>query len=244
MLRLATEPPLTGVDAEDLDAVAARLRAAATDGRLLADGPDLLAEAEGLALAYRAEHLVLDAEPAAAAIEELAADTGFTLVREVLQMRRSLPLGETGAVATRPFRPGSDDAAWLELNNRAFAWHPEQGDWDAERLRATLAEPWVDLDGFLVLEQDHEMVGFCWTKVHADDDPPVGEIFVIAVDPDRHGRGLGRALTLAGLTHLADRGLTVGMLYVEASNAAARTLYRDLGFSVFDSHRWWSRPVT
>lgn len=244
MLHLATEPPLTGVDADDLAAITARLRLAADEERLLVDGPGLLAEAEGLALAYRAEHLVLDAEPASAAVEELAADTGFTLTREVLQMRRPLPLDEAAALATRSFRPDQDAAAWLELNNRAFAWHPEQGGWDDARLQRTLAEPWVDLAGFLVLEQDGALVGFCWTKVHADLDPPLGEIFVIAVDPDHHGRGLGRALTVAGLDHLAGRGITEGMLHVEASNVPARKLYRDLGFSVFDTHRWWSRPVT
>ena len=55
---------------------------------------------------------------------------------------------------------------------------------------------------------------------------------MIAVDPDFVGRGLGRALTVAGLEHLAGRGLTVGMLYVEADNAPAVGLYESLGFTV------------
>jgi mycothiol synthase len=58
----------------------------------------------------------------------------------------------------------------------------------------------------------------------------LGEIYVIAVDPDVTGRGLGRDLTQAGLDHLADRGLTVGMLYVEDDNEAALGLYRQMGF--------------
>ncbi len=115
---------------------------------------------------------------------------------------------------------------------------------DRARWQAALAEPWVDLDGFLVHERDGRLAGFCWTKVHAGTDPPLGEIFVIAIDPDLHGQGLGRALTLAGLAHLATAGLGTAMLYVEASNQAARRLYRDLGFTVFDSHRFWSRGVS
>ena len=77
--------------------------------------------------------------------------------------------------------------------------------------------------------------GFCWTKVHAGTDPPIGEIFVIGVDPSAHGRGLGGALTVAGLDHLAGLGLTLGMLYVDESNSGARKMYARLGFT--EHHR-------
>lgn len=246
MLSLSTHPPLPGIDAADLADVAARLAALEGDpDALRAQGPALLDEAAGLALAYRAADLVLDAEPAAPAVEELAADTGFSLTREVLQMRRPLPVDEPWDLPVRPFVPGADDEAWLAVNNRAFDWHPDQGGWSAQDLQDRLAEPWVDLDGFLVHECDERgLTGFCWTKVHADVEPPLGEIYVIAADPDAHGQGLGRALVLAGLDHLADRGLGTAMLWVEASNLAALRLYRELGFTVFDSHRWWSRPVS
>jgi mycothiol synthase len=59
----------------------------------------------------------------------------------------------------------------------------------------------------------------------------VGEIYVVASSPDHRGIGLGRAMVLEGLRFLADeRGLERGMLYVDADNTKALSLYHDIGF--------------
>lgn len=174
---------------------------------------------------------------------DLARRSGLHPDRELLQMRRAIPVDEPVTIRTRPFRPGVDDDAWLAVNNRAFAGHGEQGGWDLATLRSRFAEPWFDPDGFLVLDDDGHLIGSCWTKVHADTDPPLGEIYVISVDPDAHGRGLGAQLTLAGLEYLASRGLRVGMLHVDAGNAPAVALYRRLGFTVHRSDRSFTAHV-
>ncbi len=157
---------------------------------------------------------------------------GFDVERDLVQMRCRLPLsapGDIPVITTRPFRVGVDEEPWLVANNRAFAGHPEQGNWDMAAIRERESEPWFDPDGFLVLEADGRLAGSCWTKVHRDERPPVGEIYVIGVDPDFHGRGWGRALTHAGLDHMASIGLTDAMLYVDAANVAAVALYRSMG---------------
>jgi mycothiol synthase len=185
--------------------------------------------------------VALEADPAAPEHDRMAREAGLVLVREVLQLRCSLPAADPEPIDLRPFRPLVDDDAFLEVNNRAFSWHPDQSGWTADHLRAREAEPWFDADGFLLHERDGRLAGFCWTKVHpaTDGDPALGEIYVIAVDPAFHGLGLGRALTLAGLRHLAESGLGHGMLHVEADNVGALHLYEDLGFTRHSAHRWW-----
>ncbi len=157
---------------------------------------------------------------------------GLTFVRDLYRMERSLPMDSPSSVKTRPFVVGQDEAAWVEVNNRAFSQHREQGGWTLEQVAERQLEPWFDPDGFRLHEIDGEIAAYCWTKVHNDENPPVGEVYVIAVDPSYHGRGLGRALTLAGYEHLAARGLTRAMLFVDADNTPALNLYLKLGLAI------------
>ncbi len=162
----------------------------------------------------------------------IADELGLRLGRRLFQLRRALPLGEPSTVDTRGFVVGRDEQEWLRVNNAAFHDHPEQGGWTIETLRQREAEPWFDPAGFRLHERDDRLAAFCWTKVHHETSPPIGEIYVIAVDPPFHGLGLGRALTIAGLDHMASSGVTIAMLYVDGANAAALSMYERLGFSV------------
>jgi mycothiol synthase len=172
-----------------------------------------------------------------AAHDALAAQFGLQPGRVLHQMRRPLPTEAHAEVDTRPFQVGQDEDQWLVVNNRAFHQHPEQGGWDRDTLSQREKEPWFDPDGFLLHERDDRLAAFCWTKIHRDHDPVLGEIYVIGVDPDFQGLGLGRELTLAGLDHLTDEQVPVGMLYVDADNEAAMTLYRKLGFVIHRTDR-------
>lgn len=176
--------------------------------------------------------------PAAAA---LARSAGFTRVRALWQMRMSLAEPAPAAVSSpvfpagvtiRTFQPGKDEDDWLDVNRRAFAHHPEQGSWTRQDLKLREAEPWFDPAGFFLAERDGRIIGFHWTKVHPaeGDAPPIGEVYVVGVDPGQQGGGLGRALTGVGIAHLRDRGLGQVMLYVDEDNTSAVRMYTNLGF--------------
>jgi mycothiol synthase len=181
--------------------------------------------------------------PAAA---RLAAAAGFERVRALWQMRRSLqsrldrPQVADG-ITIRTFVVGRDEDAWTDLNSRAFARHPEQGAWTREDLDLREREPWFDPDGFFLAERGSKLVGFHWTKIHGSSDTepgahePIGEVYVVGVDPNERGTGLGRALTLVGLRYLRAQGLFQVMLYVDESNTPAIRLYESLGFTHWDT---------
>jgi mycothiol synthase len=182
--------------------------------------------------------------PAAVA---LAASAGFERFRALGQLRRSLtdplPAAEFAAdVRLRTFLAGQDEKQWLRLNARAFAKHPEQGGWTSRDLELREQEPWFDADGFFIAEDTHDgaMLGFHWTKIHPDG---LGEVYVVGIDPDAQGRGLGRSLTLAGLHYLRQRGLGEVMLYVDEDNTAAIGMYRKLGFAPWRTDAMYRHPA-
>jgi len=172
--------------------------------------------------------------PAAA---RLARTAGLERVRALWQMRRSLrdPLATPrlpAGTTLRTFRRGQDEPEWLSLNGHAFAKHPEQGAWTRHDLELREQEPWFDPAGFFIAERAGVMTGFHWTKVpgSGDAEPGTGEVYVVGVDPGERGTGLGRALTLAGLHYLRERGLTEATLYADEDNVPAIRMYEGLGF--------------
>ncbi len=241
-----TEVEVTGPAVGAADPVVARTAAAL---RSLGQHPDLA----GSTISLASDHPVdqLDAFP-----EAVADAAGLVRRRDLLQLRRPLPVPadhpvrpRAASVATRAFDPdprGSDRAAWIRANNRSFAAHPDQGRETEATLSARLGEPWFDAEGLLVVDDPDrpgELAGSCWTKVHpaTDHEPALGEIYVIGVDPTQQGSGLGAALVLAGLDHLAATGLATAVLFVDADNDPALALYDRLGFSRHGRRRVYTR---
>lgn len=184
------------------------------------DHPGAAAIAAKLGLGRQRELLILHVDVADADWPEPVLRNGFRL---------------------RTFVPGQDEDAMVAVNARAFDWHPEQGALTAAEVRAEELQAWFDPAGFFLAENENgEIAGFHWTKVHDPvpgrfDGDPVGEVYVVGVDPATQGSGLGKALTLAGLRYLRSRGLPRVILYVEGDNAAALAVYNKLGFQRFET---------
>jgi mycothiol synthase len=178
--------------------------------------------------------------PAAAA---LARRFGFTAVRALWVMSREagpVDVPEVEGVTIRGYRD-SDAAEVIRVNAAAFAHHPEQGSMDAANLAERMAEPWFEADGLLVADTgapDHRLAAFHWTKQHS---PELGEVYVVAVDPAAQGRGLGRAVTAAGLARLSSLGVRRIILYVESDNEPAIATYSRLGFAHTSTHVQYAR---
>lgn len=181
-------------------------------------------------------------QPAAATASAL----GLVAVRELVQMRLTLhdipdPVAPAPGVRVRTYAGTDDDAELLRVNNAAFVEHPEQGGWTEADLAERRSEPWFDPAGLFLAfnESDEELLGFHWTKVHLDQ-PRLGEVYVLGVDPSAQGRGLGQMLTAVGIESLArrltgpaDPGDVTVLLYVESDNVAAVRTYQRQGFTTY-----------
>lgn len=227
--------------------------------------------------------------PAQLAALTLAASLGWELERELYKL--ALPLTDQvrahlqAAALETPLPAGlllrpyqlKDASAWVALNARAFADHPEQGRLTEADLSARLAQDWFRPEGFFLAEEEATgaLAGYHWTKIPQSETPQSevpqseipaqeaaeqlaeGEVYALGIDPSWQGRGLGRSLTLSGLAYLAQarseqarseqtrseqtqdqkthsepgRLLDRLVLYVDASNTPAFSLYSSLGFS-------------
>ena len=162
--------------------------------------------------------------------------SGYRESRRLLKLSAPLPLrvsvehGSLPGVRLGRFVAARDAQSWIELNNAAFSGHPENGSLSSDDLSERMDLDWFDPAGFIVAREASRLVGFCWTKMHPHT---TGEIYIIAVDPDEQGRGIGTALLVRGAQYLeGQRGAATIVLHVEGANTGAVAFYRSAGFEV------------
>ena len=152
----------------------------------------------------------------------------------------------------REYRP-LDEEAVVELSLRA--WAPvfasvEQaldreifvrlhGDWrqyQAKAVRETLADRAMRV---WVAEAERGVVAFVAATLH--EERLIGEIWMLAVDPDDQDRGVGTALTEFATDWLRDSGMQVAMVETggDPGHAPARRTYEKADYTLLPVARYF-----
>jgi mycothiol synthase len=176
---------------------------------------------------------------------------GFTFVRRFLELRLDLSetdLPEISKIAPRcrSLQP-SEEGRLTQLQNRSFTgtWGFNPNTIEEIIYRISLPNSSPD-DIFLTFDSD-KPIGYCWTRIEFLKNKTPGEgtgrIYMLGVDPDYRGEGLGRQLLLVGLSYLKSKGLRVGELTVDSENKIAGALYKSVGFTLRTSSLWYEKRL-
>jgi mycothiol synthase len=183
------------------------------------------------------------------AAKSLLSKLGFRFVRRFLQLRLDMAKLrgqdiDQAAWQCRHLQPGEEDKL-TQIQNCSFTgtwgFNPnsvEEISYYANLSRCSPEDVVFACDG-------DKVIGYCWTRtIHkAGVNEGKGQIFMLGVDPDYRGRGVGKAVLFAGLLYLKEKGFQIAELTVDSENQAAYTLYRSVGFEVLDSTLWYEKKI-
>jgi ribosomal protein S18 acetylase RimI-like enzyme len=90
-----------------------------------------------------------------------------------------------------------------------------------------------------VAEDDGRVIGF--TAINLPPEGVEGEIYMIAVDPDAQGAGVGTQLTVAAVEDIRRAGKRAAVVETggDRAHAPARATYHKAGFTPFPSERFY-----
>lgn len=97
-----------------------------------------------------------------------------------------------------------------------------------------------DTNVWVAIDAD-STVGFVAVKL--DSESSMGEVYMVAVDPDFQGRGIGTALMEFALAWMKDSGMSVAMVKTgsDPGHAPARRTYEKMGFGLFPIARYFKK---
>lgn len=185
------------------------------------------------------------------AAKSVLSELGFNCVRRYLELKLDITKVnwqdiEQTALGCRHLNHGEEDKL-TQIQNRSFA-----GTWGynlntvEEIIYRTNMSNYSPEDIVLTYDGD-KVTGYCWTSINSEGEPAIGErkgrIFMLGVDPDYRGRGVGRKALLAGLARLKGKNTATIELTVDSENEVACALYRSIGFEVRASSLWYEKIV-
>lgn len=181
----------------------------------------------------------------------LVAGLSFRPVRRFLELTLDLSAfhsmdGSHKNYTIRHFRRGEENLL-AEMQNRSFA-----GTWGYDPNTAEEIAYWVNLsncrpEGIIFVCDEDRPVGYCWITVNEEESftgsAAGGRIYMIGVEPDYRGMGVGRRALLAGLSYLENRGIEVAGLTVDSGNREACALYESAGFRIRLTSTWYEKVL-
>lgn len=175
--------------------------------------------------------------------------SGFKCVRRFIELRLDMarlsgPDAARAAQMCRQLKPGEEDKL-ARVQNRAFAgswgYDPNTLETITHRINLSTGSP----QDIIIAAEGGEVIGYCWTEVTGEGEATgsqrKGRIYMIGVDPDYRGRGVGKRVLLAGLAYLKGKRVPVTELTVDSDNEAALALYRSIGFKLQTSSLWYEK---
>lgn len=174
---------------------------------------------------------------------------GFRFVRRFLQLRLDIAKirrqdVDWTTLQCHHLQHGEEDKL-TRIQNRSFAgswgYNPNTVEEIVYRINLSHCSP---EDVVLAYDGD-KVIGYCWTRTacEAAAGEGKGQIFMLGVEPDYRGRGIGKGVLLAGLYYLKSKGLQVAELTVDSRNRAACDLYQSIGFKVQSSSLWYEKLI-
>jgi mycothiol synthase len=154
--------------------------------------------------------------------------------------------GEQAALACRHLQRGEEDEL-TQIQNRSFAgtwaYNPNSVEEIAYRLGLIGCSP----EDVILIFQGDKPTGYCWTATNLGESAAIGtnkgRIYMLGVDPDYRGKGIGKRALLAGLAHLKSKGIEAAELTVDSENAAACALYESVGFKISSTSAWYEKAL-
>ncbi len=149
----------------------------------------------------------------------------------------SAHLGEIVDLSLRAWAPVFDSLREAMLPAVYEAFYPDG--WQASQKAAVEAVCTDDSMETLVALEDGRVAGFVALRVHPEDR--MGEIYMIAVDPDFQRRGIGADLTHHSVERFEQAGMSIVMVETggDPGHAPARLTYESAGFSLLPVARYF-----
>ena len=208
-------------------------------------GRRLLRTAAEHAQALGVDVLHVQAPAESVAPRHMLESDGFKEVKTYWQMRwegdSSPSLELPDGFCLRAFKIGQDERTLVELQNAAFGQHWGFRPNTVEDISASVRFKRCDPDGIVFIVDKGKVAGYNWTLRASNDNSSIGWIAMTGVHPDYRGRGLGRAVVVAGIDYLKSRGVDGVELEVDSENKPATSLYLGLGFRQLGRTNWYEK---